>query len=103
MRAHTTATSATEPLVIHCLAPFRTHDEPSRRAVVRIPAGFDPKSGSVSPKHPMALPEASAGSQRSFCSWEPNAQIGNITSELCTDTRLRSPESPRSSSCITRP
>ncbi len=32
--AQITATSAIEPLVIHILAPFRTHESPSSRAVV---------------------------------------------------------------------
>ena len=41
--AHTTATCACEPLVIHILAPFRTH-EPSAcsRATVIIPLGLLP-------------------------------------------------------------
>src|SRR5207248_7046509 len=35
--AHTTATSAIDPFVIHAFAPFRTHESPSLRAYVRIP------------------------------------------------------------------
>ncbi len=69
--AHTTATSAMEPLVIHCLAPLSTQPSPSRRAVVRMPPGLEPKSGSVSPKQPTASPAAKAGSQRSFWASEP--------------------------------
>jgi hypothetical protein len=38
------------------------------------------------------------GSQRSFCSSEPQRQIGNIASDPCTDTALRTPASPASSS-----
>ena len=56
VRAQTTATSATEPFVIHILLPVSTQSVPSRRARVRMPPGFDPKSGSVSPKQPIASP-----------------------------------------------
>ena len=61
-RAHTTAMSATDPLVIHIFEPLRIQSEPSRRAVVRMPPGLEPKSGSVSPKQPMTSPVAIAGS-----------------------------------------
>ena len=40
-------------------------------ARVCMPAGFDPKPGSVSPKHPIASPDCIFGSQRSFCSADP--------------------------------
>src|SRR5690606_1784573 len=39
VRAHTMATSATEPLVIHIFEPLSTQSLPSRRALVRIDAG----------------------------------------------------------------
>ena len=39
VRAHTTATSAIVPFVIHILAPLRTQSAPSRRACVRIEPG----------------------------------------------------------------
>ena len=42
VRAQTTATSATEPLVIHILVPFSTHSSPSRFALVRMPPGLEP-------------------------------------------------------------
>ncbi len=70
-RAHTIATSATEPLVIHIFEPFRIQSDPSRRAVVRMPAGLEPKSGSVSPKQPMTSPVAIAGSHWLRCSSLP--------------------------------
>ncbi len=54
-RAHTTATSAMPPLVIHILVPFSTQSSPSRRARVRMLAGSLPESGSVRPKQPMSL------------------------------------------------
>ena len=41
-RAQTIATSATDALVIHIFEPLSTQSVPSRRAVVRMPAGFDP-------------------------------------------------------------
>jgi hypothetical protein len=97
-RAHTTATSATPPLVIHILVPLRIQSSPSRRAVVRIEAGSLPLSGSVSPKHPMASPAAILGSHSCFCSSDPKRQMGNIASDPCTETKLRAPLSPASSS-----
>ena len=96
--AHTTATSATPPFVIHIFAPFRTQSDPSRLAFVFIDDGSLPESGSVRPKQPMSSPAAMPGSQRSFCSSEPNFQIGNIASEPWTETKLRSPLSAASSS-----
>ncbi|MEZ5372084.1 MAG: hypothetical protein R2704_05010 [Microthrixaceae bacterium] len=102
--AHTTATSATEPLVIHILVPLSTQSPPaSCLANVRIDDGSEPESGSVRPKQPMASPAAMAGSQRCFCSSEPNAQMGNIARLPWTDTKLRAPESPASSSRQARP
>ena len=98
VRAHTTATSAIVPFVIHIFAPFRTQSGPSRLAWVRIAPGSEPASGSVSPKQPIASPRCIAGSHRSFCSSEPQRQIANIASEPCTETALRMPESPASSS-----
>jgi hypothetical protein len=98
VRAHTTATSAIEPLVIHIFEPLITQSEPSRWAWVFIEAGSEPESASVSPKHPMASPAAIRGSHSCFCSSDPNFQIGNMASEPCTDTKLRIPESPASSS-----
>ena len=54
--AHTMATSAIEPFVIHSFVPLSIQSLPSRRANVRIPTGLLPKSGSVRPKHPIASP-----------------------------------------------
>ncbi len=71
VRAQITATSATVPLVIHILVPFKVQPAVVRRAVVRMAAGSDPASGSVSPKHPISSPAAMPGNQRSFCSSEP--------------------------------
>jgi len=98
VRAQTVATSAIVPFVIHIFVPFRIQSEPSRFAVVRIEPGSEPASGSVSPKQPMRSPSCIPGSQRCFCSSEPQRQIENIASEPCTDTSERTPESPASSS-----
>ena len=56
--AQITATSAIVPEVIHIFSPFRTYSSPTLRARVRMPPGFDPKSGSVSPKQPSFSPFA---------------------------------------------
>ena len=103
VRAQTTATSAIVPLVIHILAPLRIQSEPSRRACVRIEPGSEPASGSVRPKQPIASPSCIVGSQRSFCSSEPQRQIANIASEPWTETALRTPASPASSSMQVSP
>ena len=103
MWAQTTATSATEPLVIHIFWPCRIQSSPSRRARVRIEPGSEPASGSVRPKQPSASPAAMRGSHSCFCSSEPQRQIANIASEPWTETRLRMPESPASSSMQASP
>ncbi|CAB4958293.1 unannotated protein [freshwater metagenome] len=69
--AHTTATSATVPLVIHILVPSSTQSSPSRLAVVRMPEGLEPWSASVSPKQPSSSPVAMPGSHCWRCSSEP--------------------------------
>src|SRR5690606_14610806 len=101
--AHTTATSATEPLVIHILVPLSTQTSPPRRARVRIPAGVDPQSGPVVPEHAPSSPAAIPRSQACFCSSLPSFQSAYMASEPCTDTILRTPESPASSSRQARP
>src|SRR5260370_35672794 len=69
--AQITATSAIVPEVIHIFSPFRTYSLPTFFARVRMPPGFDPKSGSVNPKHPSFSPFCIAGSQVFFCSSLP--------------------------------
>ena len=63
-----------------------------------MPAGLEPKSGSVSPKQPTFSPFAICGSHCSFCSSEPWAWIANIARLPCTDISERMPESPASTS-----
>ena len=96
--AHTTATPASVPLVIHILPPLSTQSSPSRLARVRIDAGSLPASGSVRPKQPSTSPVAIRGSHSSRCCSVPHRWIAYIASEPCTDTKLRSPESTASSS-----
>jgi hypothetical protein len=96
VEAHTTAISAIDPLVIHILVPDSSQSCPFKIARVSMPDGSLPWSGSVSPKQPIASPAAILGSHSFFWSSEPYFQIGNIESEPCTDTRLRSPESAAS-------
>jgi len=72
-------------------------------ARVSIAEGFDPCSGSVSPKQPTASPVPSFGSHSSFCSSLPKAWIGYITSAPWTLAIERSPESHASSSRIRSP
>jgi hypothetical protein len=103
VRAHTIAMSAIVPFVIHIFAPFKIQSEPSRRACVRMAPGSEPASGSVRPKQPITSPVCIGGSQRSFCSSEPQRQIGNIASDPWTETALRTPASPASSSRQVRP
>jgi hypothetical protein len=103
VRAHTIATSAIEPFVIHIFDPERIQSAPSRRARVRMEPGSEPASDSVRPKQPIASPACIAGSQRSFCSSDPQRQMANIASEPCTEQALRTPASPASSSRHVRP
>src|SRR5207244_6505314 len=69
--AHTTATSAIDPLVIHIFSPLSTYLLPFFTARVSMPPGFEPNCGSVNPKHPMALPCCKSGSHLFFCASLP--------------------------------
>ncbi len=63
--AHTTSTSAIGELVIQVFEPFSRNPPSTAFARVRIEAGSDPASGSVSPKQPTNSPLRSFG--RYFC------------------------------------
>ena len=69
--------------MIQFFEPLITHSSPSRRAVVRIPPGSEPASGSLSAKAPVHSPEAHLGRKRCFCSPLPNSLIGSVPSS-CT-------------------
>src|SRR5690606_22066164 len=103
VRAHTMATSATEPLVIHIFEPLSTQSLPSRRALVRIDAGSEPESASVRPQQPITGPAAMRGGHSWYGSSDPHFQIGNIAGAPCTETKDLMPESPASSSMQARP
>ena len=68
-----------------------------------MPAGLEPKSGSVRPKQPIFSPFAICGSHSSFCASDPCFQIANIARLPCTDISERTPESPASTSRQARP
>ena len=65
--------------------------------------GSEPAAGSVSPKLPITSPRAIGGSHSCFCSSLPHRWIEPIASEPCTETNVRMPESPASSSSAARP
>ena len=73
-------------------------NRPSRFACVFIVPGSEPPSGSVRPKQPISSPFAIFGRYLCFCSSDPQAWIGNIQRLPWTETKLRRPLSPRSSS-----
>ncbi|MDH6187334.1 hypothetical protein M2168_000366 [Streptomyces sp. CZ24] len=101
VRAKTSATSATVPLVMKILAPSMTQSPPSRRARVDTDPASDPVPGSVSAKQPSASPAASRGSHSAFCSSVPWVAIVFDTRPSETETIPRTEESPRPSSSVT--
>ncbi len=76
---------------------------PSRRAKVGIADGSEPAVGSVRAKQPIASPAAICGNHSCFCSSDPHLWIADMASEPCTETKVRRPESPASSSSAARP
>ena len=97
------ATSAMDASPIQRLAPVSTHPSPSRTARVAMFAGSLPAVGSVSPKQPISSPAAMPGNHRCFCSSVPNFAIALMASDPCTETNVRMPESPASSSIAASP
>ncbi len=88
-RAQITTRSANVALPIQRFSPSRTHSSPSRRAVVSSPrATSDPPCGSVSPNAPIFSSRAIAGSQRRFCSGEPQKSMLPIASPLWIPKKL---------------
>ncbi len=55
------------------------------------------------PKQPITSPVAIRGSHSCFCASEPCFAIAVIAREPCTETKVRRPESPASSSAAARP
>src|SRR5256712_12012419 len=99
--ANTSASFDTEPLEIHIFRPRSTHESPSRFALVRSFVGALPPSGWVRPKQPMTSPLHSEGSHRCFCSSVPNLRMVISTSEIWTDSVVRTDESARPTSSVT--
>ena len=79
--AHTIKTSAIGELEIHIFDPDNSYPPSTFLAVVFIPPGSDPASGSVKPKQPIKSPLASFGKNFCFCSSLPKAFIGCITKD----------------------
>src|SRR5256885_217426 len=99
--ANTSASFDTEPLEIHIFRPRSTHESPSRFALVRSFVASLPTSGSVRPKQPMTSPLHSEGSHRCFCSSVPNLRMVISTSEIWTESVVRTDESARPTSSVT--
>src|SRR5947209_16279165 len=99
--AKMSASFDTEPFEIHVFRPRSTHESPSRFALVRILVASLPTSGSVRPKQPMTSPLQSKGSQRCFCSSVPNLRMVISTSEIWTESVVRTDESARPTSSVT--
>src|SRR2546430_7847254 len=99
--ANTSASLETEPLEIHVFRPRITQESPSRFAVVRSFVASLPTSGSVSPKQPMTSPLQSDASHRCFCPSVPNWRIVISTSEIWTESVVRTDESARPTSSVT--
>ena len=97
------ATWAIEARPIHRLAPEITQSSPSRRANVVMLPGSDPDPGSVRPKQPITSPAAIRGSHWSSAPPSRAWRSRVIASEPCTETNVRRPESPASSSAAARP
>ena len=70
-------------LVIQFLVPLMTHSSPSRRALVSMPPGSEPASGSDSAKAGDHSPDAQRGRKRCLSSSLPNSRIGSVPSS-CT-------------------
>src|SRR5467141_322537 len=99
--ANTSASFDTDPLEIHIFRPRSVHESPSRFALVRSFVASLPTSGSVRPKQPMTSPLQRDGSQRCFCSSVPNLRMVISTSEIWTDSVVRTDESARPTSSVT--
>ncbi len=66
------------PFEIHVLQPSSTQSPPSRTARIVIAATSEPASGSDSANAAIAVPCATAGSQRAFCASLPASVIAPL-------------------------
>jgi hypothetical protein len=71
--------------------------------VVVIDDGSEPAVGSVRAKQPITSPAAIRGSHSCFWSSDPHLWMAVIASDPWTETNVRIPESPASSSMAARP
>ena len=96
--------SAIPPLEIQCFEPSRTNSfrSGSYRAVVQMEAASEPASGSVSANAAIFSPDASAGSQRAYCSSVPKRSSAFNPIDWWPPTRMPSDASVRPISSITR-
>ena len=92
--------SSVPAFVMNIFEPLTIHEPSRSSAVVRVAPASEPASGSVSPNAASRRPEARSGSQRSFCSSEPNRKIGIVPSDVCAATVIATDESIRVSSSI---
>ena len=76
--------------MIQFFVPLMTHSSPSRTALVSIPPGSEPASGSDSAKAGDHSPLAHFGRKRCLSSSEPKSRIGSVPSS-CT-IRIRAVE-----------
>ena len=100
--ANTSASPLTLPLLIHIFRPRRIQSAPSRVADVLSFVASLPTSGSVRPKQPISLPLQSAGRKRCFCASVPHLRMVSSTSEIWTESVVRTDESARPISSVTR-
>jgi len=89
------AKAAWLPSEIHCFWPVIRQPPSSRCARVDRFAASEPVSGSVRPKQPIASPVHRPGSSRCFCSSDPQRAIAEPTSDVLTETTVRTEESAR--------
>ena len=85
-------------LVMNALVPLITHSPPSSFAVVRVAPASEPPPASVRPNPPSVRPAARSGSQRCFCSSEPNRSSGMIPSDTPASSVIATDWSTRPSS-----
>lgn len=60
-------------------------------------------TSATSAMRPLVITATRRGSRSRFCSSEPYVRVGNMTSEPCTDAKLRAPLSPALGSVQARP
>jgi hypothetical protein len=67
-----------------------------------MPATSDPAPGSVIPSAAMRSPRIAGARKRSFCSSEPNFQIGGVAIPMCAPIPAATPPEPQRPSSSVR-